>query len=157
MSGVDFEIPTETITVGKGSLTVRGMDSEDVVFLTTHYIEDLKATLTKYGKAKHLPKSRVADLVMDIIKDFPTMATEIISRCADVRTEDEVNKIRRLPFIKQVEAMKHIALLSSEDGADLKKVMGVVASLLEANGLSLGPLTQSLQNIIGTSESPSPS
>lgn len=157
MSGVDFEIPTETIVVGKGSLTVRGMDSEDVIFVTTQYLEDLKAVLAKYGKAKHLPKSRVADLVMDIIKDFPTMATEIISRCADVTTEEDVNKIRRLPFIKQVEAMKHIALLSSEDGADLKKVMGVVASLLEANGLSLGPLRQSLQNIIGTSESPSPS
>lgn len=154
---LDFENPTETVTVGKGSFTVRGLNSEDVVFITTGYLEDLKNVLAKYGKTTHLPKSRVADLVMDVIKDFPMLATEIISRCAGAQSEADVAKIRDLTFIKQVEAMKHIALLSTEDGADLKKVLGVATSLMEANGLSLGPLRTSLQNIIGTFESPSPS
>lgn len=154
---LDFENPTETISVGKGSFTIRGLNSEDVVFITTGYLEDLKNVLAKYGKTTHLPKSGVADLVMDVIKDFPMLATEIISRCAGAKTEADVEKIRNLTFIKQVEAMKHIAFLSTEDGADLKKVMGVVTSLLEANGLSLGPLRTSLQNIIGMSENTSPS
>lgn len=46
---VNFEIPTTEIKVGSGSFTVRGMNSEDLTFLVTHYLEDMKATVAKYG------------------------------------------------------------------------------------------------------------
>ena len=151
---VNFEIETTRIAVGKsgGVFTVRGMNSEDVTFLTMHYLEDMKATVAKYAERGVLPKNRVADLVMEIAKDFPTMAVEIISRCAEAESAEDVEKFRRLAFVKQIEALKAIVLLTVEDGGvDLGKMMGVVASLLEANGLKPGPLMTSLQTIIETS------
>lgn len=151
----DFEIPFVTITVGKGgkngSFTVRGMNGDDVVFITTTYLEDLKKVLAKYGGTPRLQKSRVADLVMEIIKDFPMLSVEIISRCADCPGDTE--KFRNLSFITQINALKAILELSSDDddGQLLKKAGAALASLLETNGLSLGPLSAQLRTIIGAS------
>lgn len=154
---VNFDIPTTRINVGKnGHFTVRGMNSEELVFLTSNYLDDMKAVVAKYAVGPALPRNRVADVVMEVAKGFPMMAVEIISRCADATTDEDVAKFRMLPFTKQIEALKEIALLTVEDGGiDLGKVMGAVASLLEANGVQPGPLMQSLQNIIETSAKPS--
>ena len=149
---VNFEIETTRITVGKGYFDVRGMNTDDVTFLTTHYLEDMKAVIAKYGQVNGVRRDRVADLVMDLAKDFPSMVVEIISRCAESTGPDDVEKFRRLSFVKQIEALKAIVILTVQDsGIELGKVAGAVASLLEANGLPPGPLTQSLQTIIETS------
>lgn len=156
---VNFEIETTRIEVGSkgGFFTVRGINSEDITFLTVHYLEDMKAVVAKYaGKRAVLPKDRVADLVMELAKDFPSMVVEIISRCAEATSPDDVEKFRRLSFVKQIEALKAIALLTVEDsGIELGKLAGVVASLLEANGLKPGPLMTLLQTTIETSGRPS--
>ena len=154
---VNFEIETTRIEVGKnGYFTVRGMNSEDITFLTMHYLEDMKATVAKYASKGVLPRDRVAELVLDVAKDFPSMVVEMISRCAEAESAEDVEKFRRLSFVKQIEALKAIVLLTVEDGGvELGKVMGVVASLLEANGLKPGPLLTSLQTIIATSGKPS--
>lgn len=155
---VNFDIETTRIEVGSkgGFFTVRGMNSEDLTFLTVHYLEDVKALVAKYAERGVIQKSRVADLVMELAKDFPTVVVEIISRCAEAESAEDVAKFRRLSFVKQIEALKAIALLTAEDGGiELGKVMGIVASLLEANGLKPGPLMTSLQTIIETSGKPS--
>ena len=157
---VNFEIETTEIPVGRqgGSLTVRGLNTEDVTHLTINYLDDMKLSVAKYGeRGSAIMQDRVADFVMELAKDFPSMVTEIISRCAETESPEDVQKIRRLPFIKQIEALKAIAVLSIDDGAiDLKKFVGIVANLLDAAGLSGGPLTTSLRTIISTSENPSP-
>lgn len=152
--GVNFEIAYETIPVGSGALSVRGMNSEDVTFLLTTYMEDATQAVARYGKKYGgsdgvIPRSAVAALVSEIAQNFPSMAAEIISRCADA--PEEIDKIRRLPFIKQVQALKAIAVLSVDDGPELKNWIGVLVDLLEANGLQLGPLSNQLRSIIGTS------
>lgn len=155
---VSFEIETTRIEVGTkgGFFTVRGMNSEDITFLTMHYLEDMKATVAKYAGKGVLPRDRVADLVMEVAKDFPSMVVEIISRCAEAESAEDVQKFRRLSFVKQIEALKAIALLTVEDGGiELGKLAGVVASLLEANGLKPGPLMTLLQTTIETSGKPS--
>lgn len=154
---VNFEIETTRITVGaKGFFDVRGMNTDDMTFLTIHYLEDMKAVIAKYGKKNRVQKDQLSDLVMELAKDFPSMATEIISRCAEATSPDDVAKFRRLSFIKQIEALKAITLLTLQDsGIELGKVAGAVASLLEANGLQRGPLMTSLQTIIENSGKPS--
>jgi len=151
---VSFEIETTRIEVGTkgGFFTVRGMNSEDMTFLTVHYLEDMKNLVAKYANKGVIQKSAVADVVMELAKDFPTMVVEIISRCAEATSAEEVEKLRRMSFVKQIEALKAIAVLTAEDGGiELGKLMGIVASLLEANGLKPGPLMTSLQTIIETS------
>lgn len=154
---VNFEIATTRIPVGRdGYFDVRGMNSEDVIHLTTTYLEDIKEVVAKYASRGVVQKSRVADLVSEIAKDFPTMATEIISRCADATDPDSVDKFRKLSFVTHIKALKEIFLLTAEDGGiELGKAAGFVASLLEANGLQPGPLMNSLQTIIATSGKPS--
>lgn len=156
-----FEIETVRIPVGKeGFFTVRGMNSEDVTFLITHYLEDLQRAVADYGERSiaGLNRDALTELILLIAKDFPMMVTEMISRCADATTAEDVEKFRRLPFVKQITALKEIAFLSVEDGGlDLKKVLGVVASLLEANGMAPGPLMKSLRTTIETFGNPSPS
>lgn len=151
---VNFTIPTVNIPVGEGSFDVRGVNSEDVVFLTTHYLEDIKQAVTDFGVSNKAGRVKATELAMDLAKGFPLMAAEIISRCAD--QPDEIETYRRLSFAKQIVALKAIFDLSVENGADLKKVAGFVASLLEAKGFRLGPLSKELQSIIGASASTSP-
>lgn len=154
---VNFEIVTTEITVGKGNFTVRGMNSEDVTFLTMHYLEDMKSIVAKHGSKGVIQRNAVADLVMDLAKDFPMMVVEIISRCAEATSAEDIEKFRRLSFVKQIEALRAIALLTVEDGGvELGKYAGLLAGLLEANGLKSGPLRESLMSIIETSEKPSP-
>lgn len=155
---VNFEIETTEIKVGKtGSLTVRGMNSEDLTFLTVHYLDDAKKLVAKYADKGVIQKNAVADLIIDLARDFPTMVVEIISRCAEAESAEDVEKLRRLSFVKQIEALKAIAVLTAEDGGiELGKAMGAVAQLLKANGVKPGPLMTSLQTIIETSGKPSP-
>lgn len=157
---VNFEIETTRVNVGKsgGYFTVRGLNTEDMTFLTVHYLDDMKRAVAKHAKKGKVNQSALAELAMDVAKDFPLMTTEIISRCAEAESDEDVQKFRRLPFTKQMEALKAIAILSVEDsGVELKKVAGIAASLLEANGVQPGPLMTILQTIIETSEKPSPS
>lgn len=149
---VNFTIPRITVEVGEGDFTVRGLNAEDVVFLSAVYWEDMVALVAERGK-KHtggvMPKNQLADLVLELSKSFPSMSAEIIARCADA--PEQVNLFRSLSFVKQVEALKAIFKLSVEDGHELKKWMQALVSLLEANGLQLGRLTKSLQTIISKS------
>lgn len=151
----DFEIPTAVIKVGKGSFTVRGMNSEDVVMLTSVYFEDLKRLVADFGvKDGVVPANKVQELVLSVVKTFPMMTAEMISRCADA--PEQLEKFRNLSFVKNIEAIKAIMDLSVEDGHDLKKLGEGLISLLEANGQKLGPLRTLLQNIIKTSANQSP-
>lgn len=155
----NFEIETKRINVGKngGFFTVRGVNAEDFVFLTTNYLTDLRLAVAKQAERGKSSKTAVADLIMDIVKDFPMMTVEIISRAAEATDAESVEKFRRLAIVKQIEALKEIFLLSVEDGGiDLKKALGVVVNALEANGVNPGPLMNSLTTIIETSGKPSP-
>lgn len=149
---VNFDIQTQRIEVNKGYFTVRGMSAEDITYLTLNHLDDMKAVIAKYGENGLVQRNRVAEVVADLAKDFPDMVVEIISRCADSRSVEDIEKFRRLSFVKQIEALKHIAVLTVEDGGiDLGNAARVLATLLEANGLSAGTLTKSLQNIIAAS------
>lgn len=149
---VNFTIPSKTIKVGDGDFTVRGMNSEDVVFISQVYWEDIVSAVAEHGK-KHkagvIPKNHLIELVMEVAKSFPSLSADIIARCADA--PEQTSLFRSLSFVKQVEAIKAIFELSVEDGHELKKWMQGLASLLEANGLQFGPLTNQLKTIIGKS------
>ena len=156
-----FEIETTRINVGKtgGYFDVRGLNTEDVTFLTVHYLEDIKHAVADYGErsAAGISHDALTDLIMSIAKDFPMMVVEIISRCAESTSAEDVAKFRQLSFPKQIEALRAISILTTEDGGiDLKKVLGVVASLLEVNGVKRGPLMTSLMTTIETFGSQSP-
>jgi hypothetical protein len=89
---VNFEIPSRRVKVGKdGFFDVRGLNTEDLTHLTVHYLDDLKAAVAKYGRAGGaIPKDKMAEVLLDIAKDFPSMSSEIISRCADAPEDQAI-------------------------------------------------------------------
>lgn len=150
---VNFEIPSIRVPVGKdGYFDVRGLNSEDVTFLTIHYLDDIRRAVAEYKSPESITRSAVAELVLQIAQKFPNMAVEIISRAADATTAEDIEKFRKLSFAVQIVALKHIAVLTSEDGVlPLGKYLGVVEKVLAASGYNPGPLMTSLQTIIGAS------
>lgn len=151
---VSFTISTRRIKVGKnGFFDVRGVNTEDLSFLTLEYLDDMKAAVAKYG-AGGLRAADVADVVFKLVREFSTLSSEIISRCADA--PERRDEFHRLNFQVQLNALKAIFDLTMEDGGvDVGNFWGVIAALLDANGLNLGPITTQLNAIISNAESKS--
>ena len=154
---VNFEIETVRIKVGKeGFFDVRGLNTEDLTYLTVEYIDDMKAAVAKYGK-KAIPADALGDMIMTIAKEFGPLSTEIISRAADA-PDDKKDDFRRLSFHVSIKALKAIFDLTMIDGGiELGNLGRAVAALLEVNGLKLGPLGTKLNDIISTAEKTSAS
>lgn len=158
---VSFENPTEKIMVGKdgGYFTVRGLNSEDVTYLTVNYLDDIKRAVAKQTPkpGKLVPSQAVTELVKDLATQFPMLCVEIISRAADADAAEDIQKFRMLAFVKQLEALQKIVVLTTSDGViDLKNLFGVVANLLDANGFQVGPQMSRLMNTIAGSGNQSP-
>lgn len=152
---IEFEIETRRIAVGRsgGYFEVRAMSADDLTYLTLSHLDDMKLVVARHADKGMIQQSRLAELVMDLAKDFPALVVEIISRCADAESAEDVRKFQRISFMKQVEALKAIAELTLIDGGvELGNVARGLISLLEANGLKVGPLTTWLQNTIAMSE-----
>ncbi len=155
---LNFEVPYETLPVGKGSIQLRALNGEDTIQLIENYLDDIKAVLTKHGQKSSVPSSQLNAIIMDIAKSFPSMAVEIISRAAESVDIESMEKIRKLSFMKQIAALRIVFKLSTEDSEDeLKNFGAVLVSLLESRGIQLGPLTARLQTIINQSENQLPS
>lgn len=155
---VSFEIATRRIKVGpEGFFDVRGLNTEDFTYLTTHYLDDLKEAVARHATPSgRVKQDNVAAAILDVVSHFPRLAAEIISRCADAPEETE--KFSKLSVVTTVEALQAILELTSADGGtELKKVGAGLVAILEANGLHLGPLATQLRNIIDSAASKSPS
>ena len=162
---VNFTIETRRIVVKKAKsedeeeqfFDVRGLNTEDFTFLTTEYLEDIaQAVARAAGPSGRIHPSKRQEVISDIASQFPDLAAETISRCAEAR-EDKA-KFRQLGVLVTMNALAAIYELTVLDGgADLGKVGGGLASLLEAQGLKLGPLANQLKNTIESAAKMSPS
>jgi hypothetical protein len=156
----DFEIPSTTVPVGKGSIVVRGLNSEDVTALVTTYYGDIAAIIERYGEKAadgKVQSSTVVELALELAGQFPMLCAEIISRAAGSTEPADIDKVRLVSFPKQIVILREIAKLTMEDGLELKNWAEGLASLLDTGKLQLGPLATQLQTIIRTAENTSAS
>ncbi len=153
---ISFTIQRTRVTVGKdGYFDVRGISAEDLTFLTTFYLNDLKALAMQHAGGR-IPADKMAEVIIDLAKSFPTMVTEIIIRCAGAEEEDR-EKFADLPFAVTIRAVKAIADLSLVDGGvELGNLLAAIAAQLDAVGLKSGPLMNSLSGIISGAVKTSP-
>lgn len=147
-----FEIGEKLIESRRGSFMVRGMNTDDLTFLVTNYLEQMVRALQQFGKehgddgATLLETKALGELFLILTTGFPELVAEIISRCAD--RPDLVETVRRMAFPIQVQALAAITELTIEDAGGLGNLTAVLRSLLETRGLQVGPLTTSLRTII---------
>jgi hypothetical protein len=149
----DFEIGEKLIESKRGSFAVRGMNTDDLTFLVTNYLEEVVAALAQFGEKHDLSGGRVhkdalGEFFLILVHGFPDIVAEMISRCAD--RPDLIEKVRRMPFIIHIQALAAIVELTVEDAGGLGNLWAVLRSLLETRNLQVGPLTNRLRAIIET-------
>lgn len=118
----DIAVPTETISVGRHSFSVRGLSFEDVTALIQRHQAALESMIGMYGKASD------ADLLQFLIRESPTLAAQIIALASD--EPDQELAVRKLPMPAQVDALTAVAKLTFEETGGVKKFAGQIAGLL---------------------------
>lgn len=154
----EYEIPTLPImSRGKEIFRVRGLDVEDLTFLAQNYLGDIKQAVEAFGrsKARVIERQSINEFALIAAKDFPALTAEIISRAAD--ESGQADKVRRMPWIIQLTALKDIIVLSTEEAGGLKNLLAALVAALEIDQQKLGKVATYLQSIIGNSVKTSPS
>jgi hypothetical protein len=155
MSIEAYEIPTlPVLAKGEPIFHVRGLDVEDLTFLAQNYLEDIRNAIVMYGvnKQRVAARQNLNELVLLAAKDFPPLVAEIISRAAG--EPGQTDKVRRMPFMIQIMALKNVLTLTTEEAGGLKNLIAVLAAALEIDQTKLPgvtELTTRLQAIIGES------
>ncbi len=156
MSLADFEIATEAVMFrDKEAFRVRGLNVEDMTFLAQNYLGDIRQAIEAYGRNRNrvVERTGLNEFVLLAAKDFPALAAEMISRAAD--ESGETDKARRLPFMVQLNALRSILALSTEEAGGLKNLIAALAVALEIDQpqhKGLSDLMTRLRTIIGESE-----
>lgn len=155
-----FEFGERLIESKRGSFNVRGMNTDDLTFLVSNYLEDMVNALIQFGEKQGDDVSRFVDraawpeLLLVLTQDFPELVTEIISRCAEA--PEHIAMFRKLAFPVQLQALHAIVELTTEDAGGLGNLWAALRILLETRGLRLGPLAKNLQSITGALGKASP-
>lgn len=134
MSLKSVTVPTKTVHIpgSDSSFEVRGLSFSDITILYSAFEGPMTALFDKFAGLEDVGKLSVSDPNMNmigetIIKDAPHLAAAAIAQAAD--EPDEVEKVLKLPFPVQLEALKIIGALTFATEGGLKKVIETVTSL----------------------------
>jgi|GEM_PF-1917802 len=128
-------VPTRSIRVGDGAVTLRGLS-----------FEDLGALLDAHGDAfgelesvlQGAPGGRDADLLPQLLRVFPTLAAHAVALAAD--EPEQVDKVRALGAGFLQEALLAVWELTVEPAGGAKKFISRWVQLFSAARQNLGSL-----------------
>lgn len=118
----DITVPTETISVGTASFTVRGLCFDDVTRIIKTHQEAVEKVIDAYGN-----KVPDAAILQMLISELPELTAKVIACAAD--EPDAVQNARKLSMPKQVDALTAIARLTFDEVGGVKKFADQLASL----------------------------
>ena len=124
MSIAAYTIRTGRVSLGKdNSFEVRALTFPDLALMVTNHMPSLVAILSKYQEARGdvFTRQNVAQLAVMVSRDFPNLATEIISACVHGETVDDQTrqKISMFPAPVAMAALVEIARISVEEAGGL--------------------------------------
>lgn len=120
----DYIAAKRTIAFEGGSFEVRGVSLPDVAAMITGHREavDRIATVIRVRDQLNLDDlTAVIEIMIDVIKESPYLAADIICSCAD--EPDAYASAFRLPLTVQIEALRTIGELTFADAVALKKLL----------------------------------
>lgn len=132
-------IPSETVTVGKSTLTVYGLSLPHITFIVRHH-RDVVANLYTQAIEGKLAVSAEA-IAVQLLDDFAPLASMVIA-CGLGEPENAARLAKmNLPFAIQVDALQKIIRLTIEGEGGLGKLMEIVtrAAAATAKLTSLEP------------------
>ena len=142
MALASYTPPRKDIPAGNTTLSVRGLNLEDMALLMQAHGDKLMAAYTKFEAlttAQDPDMGLMSSVVIGLVTDSPVVAGDLIALACD---EPESNVIARtLPFPVQVAALTEVGRLTFEAGGGLGNFLAVLKGL--SDGLGLSPLTTS--------------
>ena len=120
----DYIAAKRTIVFDGGEFEVRGVSLPDVAAMITGHREavDRIATVIRVRDQLNLDDlTAVIEIMIDVIKESPYLAADIICSCAD--EPDAYASAFRLPLTVQIEALRTIGELTFADAVALKKLL----------------------------------
>lgn len=118
----DITLPTETISVGRASFTVRGLSFDDLTSLIGRHQAALESLIDRYQE-----KGSDAEVLQFLVRETPALAAQIIALASD--EPDQEDAARKLPLPKQVDALTAVAKLTFEEAGGVKKFVDQLAGL----------------------------
>jgi hypothetical protein len=139
MSLSTYKPKTITVEFPDGDFEVRGLSLPDVAVLVDSHEYVINNIVTKVRTRKEIIEAEggandealanlMGDLFMEIIRESPMLAANIIAICAD--EPDQMVNASRLPIVTQVEALTAIGDLTFKDMASVKKFVANVTKLI---------------------------
>lgn len=146
MSLKDYEFPTKVIPIDAShSFTVRGVDFSDLVALANRHGPALGMIYVKVaemggeeGKAKLNPEE-IGGLLMTLGAEFPDLLADIIATAAG--EPGQKDKVKKLRFPVQVEALYGVIELSVIGEHEVKKLIEIVTKMAEGTTRTVQALT----------------
>ncbi len=141
-----YTIRTARVPLGKDNdFEVRALTFPDLTMLITNHMPALVGLLAKYQQAKQdvFAKSNIMSLCLDVARDFPTLASEIISLAivGETVSPETRTKIENFPAPIQMQALVEIARITVEEAGGLGNLMAgfrlrVQGAMAETSDLS---------------------
>lgn len=122
----ELEIPTETVKVPGGEISVRGLALPDVSALLRYHGEALEGVyLEKIVNSEDDPEAfQMAALARAVMEAAPMAVAQAIALAAD--EPDQAEKVARLPIPAQMDAIEKVLVLTFQSEADVKNLLGTV-------------------------------
>lgn len=119
-----YTIRTARVPLGKDNdFEVRALTFPDLTAMVTQNMPAFVAVLSKYQESRGdvFARRNIMELATMVARDFPTLATEIISACVvNEPVNDETrNKIGNMPAPVQMMAIIEISRITAEEAGGL--------------------------------------
>ena len=119
-----YTIRTARVPLGKDNdFEVRALTFPDLTTMVTQNMPAFVAVLSKYQEAREdvFARRNIMELATMVARDFPSLATEIISACVvnEPVTEETRNKIGNMPAPVQMMALIEISRITAEEAGGL--------------------------------------
>jgi hypothetical protein len=145
MTLASYSPPRKDIAVGVGSLSLRGLNLDDISLLMSAHSDKLFSAFQQFEsivKSDNPESAVIARLVFDLINEAPQVAADIIALAAD--EPDHHQNARKLPFPVQVQALITVANLTFEAGGGLGELKAALVSVGRGLGLDREKVSQDL-------------
>lgn len=147
----NITIPYETVPVGEGEISVRGISLSDLMTVIHVYGPQASMIFSRIQKADSLQTSDVRGLIASLASEFPDMFAAAIALAADEYDADTIQTLKKIPFQKQIELIETIFRLTFSSEGEIKKLLeSLNRMLVEVSGALT---TVTLPSATGTGES----
>jgi hypothetical protein len=127
----EVRIPRRKIVFDGGDVEVRGITLQDVAIIVDSHQYAIDRIITMLRTRADLDFSNpeiIIDTVMEVIRESPLVASNIIAMCADEYEQQDMAS--KLPLPVQTEILQAIGDLTFVDAAAVKKFVADVVRLI---------------------------